>query len=72
MKDLCLGCGAEHDPMLWGAECSCAAPNVVHQQSCGGCGRVVGQITDDDYCGPEKLYCPDCIDAARLKKPNVK
>lgn len=62
LMDLCLNCGAEHKPHLWGGPCSCGAPNVVHRQKCDGCQRVIGQITDDDYCCPEKLYCPDCMD----------
>ena len=66
MKDLCLNCGAELAEKLWGAKCSCESPNVVHQQACMGCGRIIGQITDDDNCAPEKLYCPDCMDKARL------
>jgi hypothetical protein len=70
-KDLCLNCGAEHASELWGANCGCGNSNVVHQQACNGCWRIVGQITDDDYCGPEKLYCPDCMDKARNKTPNV-
>lgn len=62
MKDLCLNCGSELESELWGATCSCSAPNVVHQQLCNGCSRIVGQITDDDYCAPEKLYCSDCME----------
>ena len=69
-KDFCLNCGAEHKSELWGAFCLCFAPNVVHQQACNGCGRVIGQITDDDFCGPEKLYCPDCMDKARKVVPD--
>ena len=65
MKDLCLNCGAELESALFGAKCSCTAPNVVHQNRCSGCGRIVGQITDDDYCEPMKLYCPDCMDKGR-------
>jgi hypothetical protein len=66
MKDLCVNCGKEYDSELWGAECDCGKSNTVHQQKCNGCGRVCGQITDDDYCGPEKLYCPDCLDIVRI------
>lgn len=72
LKDLCLNCGAEHESELWGANCGCGNSNVVHQQACNGCGRIVGQITGDDYVGPEKLYCPDCMDKARTKAPNAK
>ena len=65
MKDICLNCGGEHEAALWGADCNCDNPNVVHQQSCNGCGAIIGQITDDDYCGPEKLYCSGCLNIAR-------
>lgn len=64
-KDICISCGSEMKREIWGAACSCENENVVHQQPCSGCGRIIGQITDDDFCGPEKLYCPDCIDAVR-------
>lgn len=67
LNDLCLNCGVEHEHKLWGAPCNCDHPNVVHQQKCDGCERVVGQITDDDYCGPKKLYCPDFMDKERKK-----
>ena len=66
MKDICLNCGNELEKELWGGDCNCNLPNVVHQQPCTGCGRIIGQITDDDYCAPEKLYCPDCLDKARI------
>lgn len=65
MKDLCMNCGAEHESKVWGAHCTCGASNVVHQEACNGCGRIIGQITDDDHCGPSKLYCPDCVDQAK-------
>lgn len=71
MKDICLNCGAEHERVFWGAECACGNENVVHQLKCNGCGRVVGVITDDDYCGPDKLYCPDCVDKARVPNAEV-
>lgn len=67
-KDICLNCGAELEYASFGAMCSCSAPSVVHQQPCDGCGRMIGQLTDDDYCGPEKLYCPGCLDDRRGKK----
>jgi len=70
-KDLCLNCGTEHESELYGAKCNCGAVNVVHQQACDDCGRMIGQITDDDYCGPVKLYCPDCMDKSRKNTPNV-
>lgn len=64
-KDICLNCGTELEFEIWGAKCDCDKPNVVHQQECNGCNRIIGQITDDDYCGPDKLYCPDCVDKSR-------
>jgi hypothetical protein len=67
LKDICLNCGRMHERALWGAACSCQEANVVHQEKCNGCDSVVGQITDDDFCGPEKIYCADCIDKARAK-----
>lgn len=63
--DICLSCGSELPRAIWGGECSCSNPNVVHQAPCSGCGRIIGQITDVDDCGPEKLYCPDCMDHKR-------
>ena len=65
MKDLCINCGEEVEADVWGGACTCDAPNVVHQMECNGCGSIIGVITDDDYCGPEKLYCPSCMDRAR-------
>ena len=62
MKDICLNCGLELKSEVWGAKCNCDAPNVVHQEKCDGCGRIIGVIIDDDYCGLTTLYCPDCID----------
>ena len=59
--DLCLNCGSRHPKKLWGADCNCGQPNVVHLHPCSGCGAVCGQIIDDDYCYPEKLYCPACV-----------
>jgi len=35
MKDICLNCGKEHNSKLWGAECDCKKPNVVHQMKNG-------------------------------------
>jgi len=65
MNDLCLNCSKEHEYTVWGAECDCGNPNVVHQQKCTGCNNIIGQITDDDYCGPKKLYCHECMNSAR-------
>ena len=68
LKDFCLNCGKEHECCLWGAECDCDEPNVVHQLTCDTCNRILGLIIDDDYCGPEKIYCPDCMANARERK----
>ena len=65
MKDICLNCGAEIESALWGGKCGCNNSNVVHQYKCYGCNKLIGMVIDDDYCGPEKLYCPDCVDKAR-------
>ena len=65
LKDICMNCGKEHDYKIWGATCLCGFSNVMHRQSCsGGCGAIMAQITDDDYCGPESLYCPECVKKA--------
>ena len=59
--DKCLNCGNTMESILWGAKCNCDSPNVVHIDECDGCGQSIGHIGEDDYCGPEKLYCPDCV-----------
>ena len=64
-QDICLNCGNQLKSKLWGAKCNCNTPNVVQQQPCDGCNRLMGEITDDDYCVPGKLDCPDCVDKAR-------
>ena len=66
MSDLCLTCGKLHESKLWGADCE-PGHRVVHESACTECGRICGQITDDDYCGPEILVCPDCMD--KVRKP---
>jgi hypothetical protein len=66
MKDICMHCGKEHEIKLWGADCNCEKPNVIHQEKCNGCDNIIGQITDDDHCGPEKIYCHECINKRRL------
>ena len=65
LKDICMNCGKEHEYKLWGAPCGCGNAEVVHQQKCNGCEVIMGQRTDDDYCGPELLYCPECINKAK-------
>ena len=62
--DLCLSCGKEHERKLWGSNCDCGSPDVVHIGKCGYCGNPIGYLIDDDYCGPEKLVCSDCISRA--------
>lgn len=64
-KDICISCGSEHDEERWGAKCNCGQSNTVHQIKCSGCDAVMGQITSDDYCSPEKIYCPWCINKAK-------
>lgn len=66
-NDICLSCGREYEPILWGAKCTCDTPNVIHQSSCDGCGNTCGYIIDDDYCCPERLYCHVCISKAKEK-----
>ena len=61
MKDLCLNCGKIHKFELWGAECDCNNPNTIHLHECNNCKNLVGFIMCDDFHGPEKLYCSDCI-----------
>jgi len=62
--DLCLNCGKEVPSRLWGGRCE-EGHICVHQDKCTKCGRLCGYVIDDDYCGPEKLICPDCMDKAR-------
>ena len=71
-KDICLSCGTEYPEALWGAECSCTNPNVVHQDKCMGCGRMIGIIIDDDYCFAKKLYCPECVARLSSQAPSRK
>ena len=59
--DKCLTCGKEYESKLWGAACDCDNPNVVHLGKCDSCGAKIGYMSDDDYVGIGKLYCPDCI-----------
>jgi len=66
-KDLCMSCGKEHAWKLWGAVCDCGNSKTVHLVSCDGCNQTLGQLTDDDYCAPEKIYCTDCIAVACTK-----
>ena len=40
-------------------------PNVVHQVTCDGYGKIIGVIVDDDYHGLDKLYCPICMNKAK-------
>ena len=64
-KIICLECGKEVKPALWGGKCH--KDKVVHQVPCDMCGRLCGIIVDDDYQSAEKLICPDCMDKARAK-----
>ena len=68
MNDLCISCGKEHPPKTWGADCGCGNSNTVHQVKCNGCNRVIGVIIDDDFCGVDKLYCPNCMEKAKEKR----
>jgi len=65
-EDICPGCGSQAPSQLWGSYCSCGKQRV-HQMACTRCGRLCGQLTDDDYCGPEVMFCPDCLD--KVRKP---
>lgn len=67
MSDLCVKCGAEVESELWGGKCKCGE-RAVHQVPCSLCGRICGTITDDDYCGPDVIACPDCMDEARARR----
>lgn len=61
MQDICLNCGQVHKSILWGAQCNCDKPNVVHQIKCNGCPNIIGFICDDDHCCAEKIYCHECL-----------
>jgi len=63
-----MNCGKEFESKTWGAKCDCENPNVVHLMKCKGCEEIIGQITYDDYNGPEKIYCPNCIKEVILKR----
>lgn len=63
--DICLTCGEEMESKLWGAKCKKGHTKSVHQLKCDDCSNLIGVIVDDDYCGPEKLICPACLDKYR-------
>lgn len=67
MNDICLNCGKEHEKELFGANCHCEKPNVVHQLECHGCKNILGFVCDDDYNSAEKLYCHECLNKKRIK-----
>lgn len=60
-QDVCMVCGARVQSATWGGRCFCINPKVVHVGHCG-CGKPVGYIIDDDYCGPEVLVCSACLE----------
>lgn len=60
--DICMVCGTTHESELWGAQC--CGGSCVHLIECSGCSNVMGQLTDDDYCGPDVLYCHECVTKA--------
>lgn len=66
--DLCMNCGAVLPSKLWGAECICQNSDTVHLVNCSYCGKSLGIIVDDDYCGPDKIACTSCITAPKPVK----
>ena len=66
MRDLCLSCGCKHEHEIWGANCNCQKPDVVHRMKCDLCDNVIGFLVDDDYHTPERLCCSECLDSAMI------
>ena len=63
-NDLCTTCGKEVEAKVFGGNCELGHV-VCHQEPCDRCGRLIGFVIDDDYCGTEFLICPDCLDKVR-------
>lgn len=69
LKDLCLGCGAEHPvvrPIDRSKTPCCESRRMVHQVECSSCKKVVlGYVVDDDDHGLDEAYCGECMSTAR-------
>ena len=65
LNDICLTCGKEVQTQQWGGICE-EGHVVVHQVHCFGCDRPIGLMVDNDHCGLDHLYCPDCVDGLRI------
>lgn len=61
--DICAECGAKGRFGLWVEE-ACHPKNSYHTGKCDRCDNLIGYVTDDDYCGPEKILCSDCVKKA--------
>lgn len=64
MKRLCITCGKELEGNAFSNGCE-AGHNVVSQEPCYQCGKLVGVVAVDDYSGVEMVICPDCLDKVR-------
>lgn len=58
--DWCVECQKTYETETWPKCPVDATHHIGHVMGCSLCGRLMLQITDDDYCGPEFLACPDC------------
>lgn len=64
--DLCITCGKQIPYKFGGAKCE-DGHITTHQYPCMGCGVVLGLVVDDDYCGPELIYCNNCMNKFKAR-----
>lgn len=63
-KYICIDCGKIINHTFNSGRCE-YGHNVVEQEPCYRCGRLIGSVSVDPYCGNEMLICPDCLDKVR-------
>lgn len=67
MNKICPKCGtiAEDEDAFQKCECG---EDMVHICSCSGCRKTMLYLIDDDYCGLDYLFCPECSKKIMEKK----
>ena len=68
MTEFCTECGHYFEEGgLWPDCPACHSQRVVHLLKCNFCATSVGVRMDDEYCGPELLICPACIEQLKRR-----